>query len=241
MRVLRLPMEANRQPRRPQRANQPPPSQCPRFIKSDTSQKAMQVSETVIIGLISAASGIAGVIVGTVLPWFRDRWNNKRQARYLAIRVVCVLDEFLDQCTCVVGDDGLCDGQRNAEGCLEPQVAQPKGLPLPTDVDWRSIDHGLMYNILVLPSRIEGDNRAISFAAEHSFSPDYNEVFEERRYRYACLGLDAAALTHTLRTRYEIPAQEFGDWDPIGYLTDEKNKIEKIREDRKSQSSISII
>ena len=201
----------------------------------------MQVGETVIVGLISAASGLAGVIVATVLPWFRERWNNKRQARYLAIRVVCVLDEFVDQCTSVVSDDGLCDGQRNAEGCLEPQVAQPNGLLLPTDVDWRSIDHGLMYNILALPSRIEADNRVISFAAEHSFPPDYEEVFEERRHRYACLGLDAAALTHTIRTRYDIPAQELGDWHPIEYLTDEKSKIEKKREDRQKQSSISII
>ena len=54
-------------------------------------QKALPLTETIIVGLISAASGLFGVIVGTVLPWFRDRWNDKRQARYLAIRVVCVL------------------------------------------------------------------------------------------------------------------------------------------------------
>lgn len=201
----------------------------------------MQVSDTIVLGLISAASGLAGVIVATLLPWYRERWNDKRQARYLAIRVVCALDEFVDQCTSVVSDDGLRDGQRNAEGCLEPQAAQPKELLLPTDVDWRSIDHALMYNILALPSRIEADNRAISFAAEHSFPPDYEEVFEERRYRFACLGLDAAALTHTLRSRYDIPAQELGDWCPIDYLTDEKTKIEKQREDREKQSPNSII
>ena len=198
----------------------------------------MQMTETIIVGLISATSGLAGVIVGTVLPWFRDRWNNKRQARYLAIRVVCVLDEFQEQCTSVVGDDGVCFGQRDAEDYLEPQVAQPKGLPLPSDVDWRSIDHGLMYKILAFPSRIEGENRSISFAAEHSFPPDYDEFFEERQYRYACLGLDAAALTQTLRTTYGIPPQEFGDWDSVGYLTDEKTKIEKQRADRDKQSSI---
>lgn len=201
----------------------------------------MQVSETIVVGLISAASGLAGVIVATVLPWFRDRWNNKRRARYLAIRVVCVLDEFVDQCASVVGDDGLCDGQRNAEGCLQPQVAQPKSLLLPTDVDWRSIEYGLMYDILALPSRIGGDNGAISFAAEHSFPPDYEEFFEERRHRYACLGLDAATLTRKLRTKYGIPMQEFGDWHPIDYLMDEKTKIEKKRGDREKQSSIPII
>ena len=198
----------------------------------------MQMSEAILVGLISAISGFTGVVVGTVLPWFRDARNNKRQARYLAIRIVCVLDEFLDQCINVVGDDGLSNGQRSADGYLEAQVSQPNGLPLPSDVDWRSIDHGLMYKILALPSRIERENSVISFSAEHSFPPDYEEVFEERQYRYACLGLDVAALTQSLRSTYGIPVQEFGEWDPVGYLTNEKVNIEKRREDHDKQSSI---
>ena len=196
------------------------------------------MSETIIVSLISAFSGLLGVIVGTILPLFRDRWNNKRQARYLAVRVVCVLDEFLEQCICVVADDGLCFGQRNAEGYLEPQVALPKDLSLPSNVDWRSIDHGLMYKILALPSRIKRDNRSISFAEEQSFPPDYKEVFEERQYRYACLGLDAAALSQALRKTYHIPPREFTDWDPIGYLTCEKAKIEKRKQERDKQPVI---
>ena len=188
--------------------------------------------------MISALSGLFGVIVGTVLPWFRDARANKRQARYLAIRIVCVLDEFLGQCTNVVADDGLAFGQRSADGCLEPQVSQPNGLPLPSDVDWRSIDHGLMYRILALPSRIERDNRCISFSAEHSFPPDYNEFFEERRYRYALIGLEVATLAQTLRSTYGIPAQEIDEWRPVDYLTNEKVNIEKRREDRNKQSSI---
>ena len=47
------------------------------------------------------------------------------------------LDEFLVQCTDVVGDDGLCFGQRTAEGHLQAQVSDPKDLPLPEDVDWK--------------------------------------------------------------------------------------------------------
>ena len=122
----------------------------------------IQMSETIFLGLITAASGVLGVVVGAALPLLRDAWNNRRRARYLAIRIVCVLDEFLDECKNVVGDDGLSSGQRTADGCLEAQVSQPKGLPLPDDVDWRSIDHGLMYKILALPSRIERDNRFIA-------------------------------------------------------------------------------
>jgi len=198
----------------------------------------VQMNEAIIVGLISAGSGFLGVIVGTVLPWFRERWINTGKARYLAIRVVCILDEFLEQCAAVVGDDGMCCGQRNAEGYLEAQVALPTGLPLPDDVDWRSINHGLMYRILVLPSRIEADNRVIAGVGEHSFPPDYEEVFEERQYRYACLGLEAVALGRKLRQTYGIPSQEFGDWDPIKTLEDEKARIEELRKERWSRPSI---
>lgn len=196
------------------------------------------MSETIFLGLISTACGLIGVVIGAALPLLRDAWNKRRQARYLAIRIVCVLDEFLDECTNVVGDDGLSFGQRSADGRLEAQVSQPKGLPLPDDVDWRSIDHGLMYEILALPSRIERDNRFISFEAEHAFPPDYRQFFEERQYRYACLGLDVAGLTQTLRSTYGIPEQETGEWDPVAYLVREKARIENCREDREKRSSI---
>ncbi|MCY4560158.1 MAG: hypothetical protein OXF79_28125 [Chloroflexi bacterium] len=198
----------------------------------------MPISEATVLALISAAAGLFGVVVGAALPWFRDAWNNKRNARYLAIRVVCILDDFLDQCTDVVGDDGLSLGQRNAGGELRPQVSQPTGLPLPSDVDWRSIDHELMYNVLALPSRIENDNRFISIAAEHSFPPDYIEFFEERRHRYACLGLHVISVTQQLRSTYGISEQELGDWDPITFLNNEKDKIEQRRIDREKNSTV---
>ena len=198
----------------------------------------MQFSETILVSLISTTSGLFGVIVGAVLPWIRDVWKGKRQARYLAIRVVCLLNEFLDECTNVVSDDGLSSGQRNADGCREPQVSQPKSLVLPSDVDWRSIDHGLMYEILAIPSRVERDNRFISFEIEHSFPPDYAEFFEERQYRYACLGLDVSAISQKLRLAFGIPEQETGEWNPVEYLREVKGKIEDYREGRARQSSI---
>lgn len=196
------------------------------------------MNETIAVGLISAFSGLVGVIVGTVLPWFRDERNNKRRARYLAIRVVCILDEFLEKCTNVVGDDGLCYGQRDAAGCLQAQIAQPNGLPFPDDVDWKSIDHGLMYRILALPSRIEADNRVIAFFWDISGPPDFDEYFEERQYRYACLGLNAAELAQALRRTYGIPAPEYGRWDPVEALTAEKAKIDRRRADLEKRPSL---
>jgi len=61
-----------------------------------------------------------------------------------------------------------------------------------------------MYKILALPSRIENDNRFISITAERAFPPDYTEFVEERRYRYACMGLHVVSVTQQLRSTYGI-------------------------------------
>lgn len=190
------------------------------------------MSEAIFASLIGAAAVLLGVLFGAALPWFRDAQTNKRNARYLAIRMVCILDQFLDECTNVVGDDRLSSNEVNAEGYLEPQVSQPKELLLPRDVDWRSIGHELMYKILSLPNRIEHDNRSIAFAPENSSPPDFNEFFEKRQYSYACLGLDIADLTQELRSKYGIPMKKLDGWNPVQYLENEKNKINMRKEDR---------
>lgn len=60
-------------------------------------------------------SGLIGVVVGSVLSGFRDAWSDRktrdRHARYLAIRVVCALDGYVEACTEVIADDGLCEGR----------------------------------------------------------------------------------------------------------------------------------
>jgi hypothetical protein len=71
-----------------------------------------------------AIFGLIGVLLGSGIPWFQSHYTkkqeDKRNANYLAIRVVCILDKFVEDCIEVIKDDGLCFGQRNKDGCLEP-------------------------------------------------------------------------------------------------------------------------
>lgn len=187
------------------------------------------------------AYSLGGVTLGFFLALVKDFWSEWRTkakaAHYLAIRVVFILDKFLDQCAEVVNDDGLCHGQLNSDGYREPQVVLPTGLALPEDVNWKSIKSALMYRILSLPGRVEVDNRAIAFSWEISGAPDFDEVFEERVYRYACLGLDTAEISRELRNSYRIPARDFGGWDPVQNLRDEKKRIEDKRKAAASRPS----
>lgn len=89
--------------------------------------------------MAEAVFGLVGVLLGSAISWFQTHWNRKseaeRSARYLAIRIVCILYKHMEDCTDVVKDDGLNCGQRNAEGCLEAQVKIPPIPDYPKDVD----------------------------------------------------------------------------------------------------------
>jgi hypothetical protein len=163
----------------------------------------------------------------------RSEWRaRQRHARYLAIRVVIALDKYVENCADVATDDGLSQGQRNADGYLEEQVALPPAPTFPQDLDWKSIDHELAYRLLSLSNEAETANRMIGFASENSFPPDFEEVFEERQYQYAKLGLATFALTQELREKYDIHPQKLGEWNPVEHLTKAKDQVEEYRRDR---------
>lgn len=194
--------------------------------------------------MTEAIFGLVGVFVGAFLQWVQAAWlvgrDRERHARYLAIRVVCLLDKYVEDCAAVVDDDGLSYGQRDKDGYLRPQVVAPTAPTFPDDLDWKSIDHALMYRVLSMPNEAEAAARKIDFIWEYvSGPPDYEEVFEERQDQYSRLGLAAFALTQELRSKYGIPPQEFGEWNPVERLSKAKEQVEKDREDRRKRLAAS--
>jgi hypothetical protein len=173
--------------------------------------------------MTEAIFGLIGVLVGSLVPWFQAYWIEKRatkkNARYLAIRIVCVLDRYLEDCVEVVKDDGLSYGQRKADGCLEAQVKAPGVPAYPEDVDWKSIDHELMYNVLSLPSEMEAAERLIKGVAEFSGPPDFEDWFGERAYWYCRLGLTAYNLVDELCAKYGVKKKIYHNWNPLEDLT----------------------
>lgn len=175
--------------------------------------------------------GLLGAIIGSAFSWWMNKQSIKRNARYLAIRVVYLLDKYIEDCVSVVNDDGLCYGSRTEDGCLEPQVACPSAPVFPNDIDWKSINYDLMYKILSFPSYIEAADGMIRDVSEFVASPpDYEQFFEERAFQYAKLGITAHKLAQKLRDQYTIPVQNYDERSPISEL---KSKLEKIKARRK--------
>ena len=184
----------------------------------------------------NAISGLIGVALGAALAWGKDAWREwrerQRRANYLAIRVICTLDELFDQCVEIARDDGTYRGEFNAEGNAEAQTSLPDGIAFSDDIDWKSIDSSVAYKILSLPNTIMSINGALEFVGYAIASgPHYEEFFDERQYKYASLGLKVHDLAQFLRRKSRIPDRQFEGWDPVGELREKKVNIEQRRND----------
>jgi hypothetical protein len=189
------------------------------------------VNPTIESALISATVGVLVLVIGQVLvPLGREWFAMRRDAKYLAIRVVCVLEKYVEDCASTASDSGEAD----EVGCLSPRVKAPPAPVYPTDVNWKSIKHSLMYKILALPAAADRAASYVSSVEENSYPPDYSEWFEARTHQYSILGLDANALAVKLREQYRIPEPKNLAWDPVQHMRDELDVIGK----RQTQQSI---
>lgn len=174
------------------------------------------------IALVSVLSGFLGVVVGVVMPISREWLARSRDARYLAIRIVCILDRYVEDCASTAIDSG----QENGKGESVAQVSAPPPPAYPSDVNWKSIDHTTMYKLLALPAAADRAANYVDGVEENDGPPDYSEWFQARSHQYSLLGLQAHKLTETLRKEYEIPEIPDRSWDPVSHLRDELKKIE---------------
>ena len=190
--------------------------------------------------------GLLGIVLGTVLgavfavvrELYAENRSKKKEAEYLAIRMVCIFESFIEGSASVVGDNGLYHGQTDAEGYSRIQVPAPQLDIQLSDVNWKSLPPELMYEILYFPNLIKDAESFIDSTFEHaSTPPDYSEGFEERQNQYSKLGLMASELTIKLRMKYKIPKKHISSWDIVEYMNSERNKIKQLRAKRAAENS----
>ncbi|MBF0416666.1 MAG: hypothetical protein HQL86_00245 [Magnetococcales bacterium] len=172
---------------------------------------------------------IIGILIGSGITWLKELYLHKRSqdrdAHYLAVRVICVLDQFASDCCAVACDDGIWDPHENPDpqGRLFEKVKEPESILLPDDVNWKSIDNIILYKILNLPFKLKSVKKLLNEQSEYAIYDDGNLWFQTRQYEYACLGLDVIETTEKLKSRYKIP-------HPDGFdLPDLKNSLIEIK------------
>jgi hypothetical protein len=193
------------------------------------------VSDDICGPVISAVASFIAVLVGTALvPSVREYFSRKKSARYLAIRVVCILDKYIDDCASVSQDYGEPDYESGRD---TPRVVAPPTPTYPTDVDWHSIDHRLMYDLLSLPNAADKASGMVDSCFEHA----EDSGFETRSFEYATLGLKTFELTQRLRKTYGIPNQDLSEqdpvlrWDAVSVMNKELQEIKERRGKRAAE------
>lgn len=184
----------------------------------------------------NAIIGLFGVIIGGIMVTSRELWSSKVQNRqngsYAAIRIICILEEYVSDCVDVVGDDGTSQGQpagrtNDGQSYYLAQVIQPAAPNYPDDIVWQSLDEKHMHRILSLPNLAKDTDRAIAAASEHSFLPDNSEIFPVRQEGYAKLALQAIDIIDDLRKQFSVNTEGIliskNDWNAKEFLT---NKVQ---------------
>ena len=183
--------------------------------------------------MMEALIGLGGVLVGASMAWIRESFsawqNRKRNARYLAIRVVCQLDEYVADCIDVAYDEGVVIA---ADGEMQAKSEPPLPPVYPNDIDWKSIDSNLMYRALSLPSEAQITKRLVDSTFAQLMPVDHEFGFETRQLQYSRLGLFAYRITKDLRRIYNIPVRDTGLWDPERGLQINIKEIENARNER---------
>ena len=193
-----------------------------------------------LIILITAGLTTLGTILVTAFShWLalrRQRQTNANErepkGRFVAMRIVSLLDSFIIKCADVAADCGADD----ATGQRITTTADPD-LVYPADLDWTVIEHDYMYRSLALLNEVSVAKELISKTAEMD-SPPWDDVFLDRRRHFSNIGIEALKLADSLREKYAIPPARYLDiWSPSDTLTHSQAQVATLIKQRGDQNA----
>ncbi len=178
----------------------------------------------------SGTASLIGVCVGaaiTILAKLVEyRVTKASAASYLAARVVTTLDHFIAECVQVANDFGRLE----PDGGLTPEAKLPTLELEKLDVDWKSIDSKVVYEVLQLPNSVQSAYRAIDDAYDSRTMPYHD--YGERQLQFSRLGIEASrAITEHLLQIGDLPRTNHDRNRLIKRLTDVSQRIERQRKE----------
>jgi hypothetical protein len=199
------------------------------FFKTDVGKVALG-------GAIAVTGQLAASFIGWAKEARFDAKKRKKEAEYLAMRLVLVFDELTADCYNAVHDPLTIDGQ----GCHEATVGDPT-LKLPSDGDYKALAPRLMFQIMSMPRKLDGIKEGMASAWEFSGLPERDEFFAYRREHWSRLGLQALELIDALCHTYKIPAPDRPKYyTPRESFEEGLVKIEQDKKKRQEAGTVSM-
>jgi hypothetical protein len=181
--------------------------------------------------VIAAVGGIAVALINHFVTWLLSRKANAREARYLAQRLVVVLERFAIECSELVADYNLYLQSKGALGRIS--VLLPEIGAFPTDVDWKTIDAVLVGRALSLSNEYVLASRSVDFCLD--LNGDDRDAAQEASKQAGKCGYRAWKLAVALRVKHKLPENNLTQhtWDFVQTL---KSKHDAFFAERKKQN-----
>lgn len=144
--------------------------------------------------------------LGGLVVWFlnfvtntlHNYRRNQSEAKYLGIRITCILEDYILQCANYSYADWY-----NVEMGRETMPPVPNLSEFPKDVNWSSIPAKLAFSTLSLANLIESYRNNISYEYEYN---DQEAAMNTEKQYYALLGLRSLKIIQTIREKYSLEA-----------------------------------
>ncbi|WP_318465704.1 hypothetical protein [Photobacterium leiognathi] len=159
----------------------------------------MNIIENLIVAILG---GLAAFLLNFVKDKKTEQTSKTVSIHYLAIIITASLERFITDSMSVVYDNGRCD----KDGYRYTTVSTPTFSPLEYDVEWKALNHELLYDIFIFSQLItDVDNNIAAVYEYSSMPPDFESFYDARIAHYAALGLIAIDLVERLRKVGNLP------------------------------------
>lgn len=176
----------------------------------------------------SIFTGLATAIFNQIFGHYRERAALTRDARYLAIRVAVILEQFGIECAERIATQEKYRSTEGGTGRLFGAV--PELLPYPDEAKWESLDAGLLARALSLRNELPLSDRAIAFWEDI----DRECIPQECDQQCGKCGYIAWQLAVAIRSHYSFPPfdPKLTSWDVVKTLQTEHGTALRMARER---------
>ena len=165
---------------------------------------------------LAFTTGIVTAALNNLMGWWRDskkeHTTTTRDARYSAIKIAVILEQFAIECANIISDNQLHNSSEGYAGIAHGTL--PTFADYPADMDWKAIDPALAARALSLPNELSLSEGIIKFWWE--IEPGDKGILLTACDRQAgkC-GFRAWQVAADMRRRYGFPefSPEQTTWD----------------------------
>ncbi|QGX80690.1 hypothetical protein EB234_30760 [Mesorhizobium japonicum R7A] len=160
--------------------------------------EAVWTSKEIILAII--ATGLISALAGWVADFVKERWSEKRSARYAAMRCAIAFESYAADCW---NNANMSEGHFHmAEEAYSESL--PPAPVIPEDIDWRSVDPILADAVLSFMTSSKIAESEAAYARVYEGNPfDFDDATR-------MLGRRALEISSKLRSRYGMrPSAEY--------------------------------